>query len=964
MTNNKNAIIIDISQINSTTSKLKKLAVAVKAVELASAQLTPKMVAADAVNDKFSKSIEKTEKAAKKFTQLPLVATLTVEDNATGVIDSVARQARKFAKEIYKATLSVDGSSALSTIQLIKSELGSLNVRNWNIKLNFSSLSAGVDEKPGGGTLGQNTSPKQRYLSQAGIYPVSDNASALEKIFYGGAAAGGLISNYDTLHKTLKALREEIVKKGLKTTAISKLSTIGKGLTAWGIFEGANNIRKGFMSNNAYDKADNVAKGITVIGSTLAGAKLGGMFGGPLGAALGGAAGYVLGKVGGDSIANLFTGGMIGAQKNATVSPDAAKRLEELRAKQAELAKSTLDSKFGKIKLSAQQMAAVAEGLFSRAQTARIYSAEVAISNLNDSMMTLQESSSRFDSELGSATASGNLSPDQLQSLGSSATSFTGNATNTLNQQKYAAGKSVEAIMGDTKEGKALKESIEKGFSKKDDKLQQLVGKFEETMRNAQADGKISGQEQNQINQLSGKINMLVANQSNNSSLEANLSKYNFGKGQTDWSSFTGVIDQAAASANQRASALDQNYQVAAQYLSPTDRSKLLLGNNGNGDEQGLYHEQTELYTGIMDKVAKQFEKQMGGELAYFLQSTDAFQSDKTYQEYMEKSKALDDGEKAVLGEFVDSLAPLAKSLIESAQQYESIGKEVPDQIKNQLKWLEHLKKVSAGEGLDWMAEDNRNEKFKAENYKYLAYKPPSPTGGQPDVQQGQGIMGTNPNLLMNAQLMLNGKPVISEGEMLTQEDFGIPRVMQAQTDIYIKENKIKGEAPNPEVLKSKPPMDITDPNAWFKFHTRAEYRGGIVGSGTHKGFANGGYVQGGAQLVTVAEEGTPEAIIPLGSHRRKRALELFSQVGRHLAVPGFAMGGIVGGTIGGTGIGGGSPIVQVGGVEIKVEGKDGQNLVETIREHKEQISEEIAGVFNAAFKGQFANTPAVGGAS
>lgn len=954
MTNNKNAIIIDISQINSTTSKLKKLAVAVKAVELASAQLTPKMVAADAVNDKFSKSIEKTEKAAKKFTQLPLVATLTVEDNATGVIDSVARQARKFAKEIYKATLSVDGSSALSTIQLIKSELGSLNVRNWNIKLNFSSLSAGVDEKPGGGTLGQNTSPKQRYLSQAGIYPVSDNASALEKIFYGGAAAGGLISNYDTLHKTLKALREEIVKKGLKTTAISKLSTIGKGLTAWGIFEGANNIRKGFMSNNAYDKADNVAKGITVIGSTLAGAKLGGMFGGPLGAALGGAAGYVLGKVGGDSIANLFTGGMIGAQKNATVSPDAAKRLEELRAKQAELAKSTLDSKFGKIKLSAQQMAAVAEGLFSRAQTARIYSAEVAISNLNDSMMTLQESSSRFDSELGSATASGNLSPDQLQSLGSSATSFTGDARNTLNQQKYAAGKSVEAIMGDTKEGKALKESIEKGFSKKDDKLQQLVGKFEETMRNAQADGKISGQEQNQIKQLSGKINMLVANQSNNSSLAANLSKYNFGKGQTDWSSFTGVIDQAAASANERASALDQNYQVAAQYLSPTDRSKLLLGNNGKGDEQGLYHEQTELYTGIIDKVATQFENQMGGKLSYFLQPTDELQKDKTYQEYMEKSKALDDSDKAALGEFVDSMAPVIKGLIESAQNYEALGKKVPQETIDQLKWFDRLKNVSDKKDFDWMAKDNRNEKFKSSNYEYL-HSTPSPIGQQPQtvIPQGQGVArvpqvpGANPNLLMNAQLMLNGKPITDKEGGLTAKDFGI-KDMETTINIYVKANKIAGEMPK---------------KGGREKGTRGAFRGGIIGSG-YKGFAEGGYVQGGAQLVTVAEEGTPEAIIPLGSHRRKRALELFSQVGRHLAVPGFAMGGIVGGTIGGIGTSGGSPVVQVGGVEIRVEAKDGQNLVETIREHKEQISEEIAGVFNAAFKGQFANTPAVGGAS
>ena len=97
--------------------------------------------------------------------------------------------------------------------------------------------------------------------------------------------------------------------------------------------------------------------------------------------------------------------------------------------------------------------------------------------------------------------------------------------------------------------------------------------------------------------------------------------------------------------------------------------------------------------------------------------------------------------------------------------------------------------------------------------------------------------------------------------------------------------------------------------------------------------------------------------------------MELFNQVGSYLQAPGFspkgfAAGGIVGGSIGGLSGGGGTPLmIEVGGVEIKIEAKDGQSLVETIRENKEAISEEIAGVFNAAFRGQFANTPATGGA-
>ncbi len=175
-----------------------------------------------------------------------------------------------------------------------------------------------------------------------------------------------------------------------------------------------------------------------------------------------------------------------------------------------------------------------------------------------------------------------------------------------------------------------------------------------------------------------------------------------------------------------------------------------------------------------------------------------------------------------------------------------------------------------------------------------------------------------------------------------------------------------------PEYLKEDGNKNVFNnlPDRVKKMHYNpagVKYRGGIV----TPAFAEGGYVHGGAQLITVAEEGTPEAIIPLGKHRRKRALQLFNQVGGYLEAPGFspkgfAAGGIVGGSIGSLSGSGGSgmPIaVEVGGVEIKVEAKDGQSLVETIRENKEAISEEIAGVFNAAFKGQFANTPAAGGA-
>jgi hypothetical protein len=151
--------------------------------------------------------------------------------------------------------------------------------------------------------------------------------------------------------------------------------------------------------------------------------------------------------------------------------------------------------------------------------------------------------------------------------------------------------------------------------------------------------------------------------------------------------------------------------------------------------------------------------------------------------------------------------------------------------------------------------------------------------------------------------------------------------------------------------------------------------RGGIIypfGKNV-AGYSNGGYVSGGARLIKVAEEGTPEAIIPLGSQRRKRGLELWEQTGHMLGVPGFARGGIIGGhedeglrfqgSGSGEAAGGGGITVNVGGVtvEVNVEGGDNPDIAAAIAEQSGEIAEQVAGILADAFNGQFENTPTKG---
>ena len=164
--------------------------------------------------------------------------------------------------------------------------------------------------------------------------------------------------------------------------------------------------------------------------------------------------------------------------------------------------------------------------------------------------------------------------------------------------------------------------------------------------------------------------------------------------------------------------------------------------------------------------------------------------------------------------------------------------------------------------------------------------------------------------------------------------------------------------------------LDSGTKGTWIK-----EFRGGLVGPAGIRQFSNGGMVAGGAQLITVAEEGSPEMIIPMSSQRRGRALKLWAQAGHMLDVPGFANGGLVGGSgdegfrhqqnAGSSGTTAGSTGIQVnvGGVtvEVNVQGGGDANIAEAIRAQGSEIAEEIAGILADAFNAQFENTPTKG---
>ena len=133
---------------------------------------------------------------------------------------------------------------------------------------------------------------------------------------------------------------------------------------------------------------------------------------------------------------------------------------------------------------------------------------------------------------------------------------------------------------------------------------------------------------------------------------------------------------------------------------------------------------------------------------------------------------------------------------------------------------------------------------------------------------------------------------------------------------------------------------------------------------------ANGGFINS-KTLSWLAEEGTPEVVIPLGSHRRERAMSLWQRTGELLGVqPEYnALGGIVGGNVSETPAN--APLVSyrngapgninltIGNITFEIKAGDNpSDILAAIQAQKNAIVELISEALYEALVSQFSNTP------
>lgn len=177
------------------------------------------------------------------------------------------------------------------------------------------------------------------------------------------------------------------------------------------------------------------------------------------------------------------------------------------------------------------------------------------------------------------------------------------------------------------------------------------------------------------------------------------------------------------------------------------------------------------------------------------------------------------------------------------------------------------------------------------------------------------------------------------------------------------------------ETIPNKIQEVLDSVSSWFSEKASSIWSnlksGFTAGSGDGDGADNnaaGGYI-GSKTLSWLAEEGTPEMVIPLGSHRRGRAISLWQQTGEMLGITPQrnALGGIVGADIHSgsdssmsyrfAGIG--TIQINMGGITFQINtGGDSADILAAIKAQKDAICEVLTEALYEALVKQFENMP------
>ena len=738
------------------------------------------------------------------------------------------------------------------------------------------------------------------------------------------------------------------------TTSTGAVLLGGAGITGGlaagaSLIKGGVDIYKAFTADDEIEKQASATSGVGAIGGVATGAAIGAtigsaipglgtLVGGLIGAGIGGISGWIWGENEADKIRATDD-----AINDVSAAVAELETEEEKLAAKNKLVWQNMKDHFGDIKLSMSEIQALAKTIVWGDDLGAFETFTSATKQAEASLQSLKSSTAAMSRWMWKAGLGVTFTDDEKESIMASADEYISSAQSYLENKHYEFTASAELLLDiESDAGKAILEAGNAFYAAEQKNLQAAGEELGTALMDALADGIISAEEEEVIIAAQEKIAEITSKIAQaESDAEIELIKVKWGDGKLDPDSFGDFMTQMQASVDERMNATDTAFEAQITNLNlrfPED-------------------------------------------------------ADKQTQEYQDQLQAIIDGYNLQVESLKADILGVELNIIGDAYktELEQYGGEAADVLRQGLQ-------NSLAEGIDpitWTTEQAR---------QFLGIDNLSESSAGAIAQMLGGVADQLQIVEVDGQLMVNlgvQVPGDTTEKAVKKIDEAVPHTIDERVDVILHPEK---QIPKPFSLtaldfgvqntyRAYPTINVTPqlgtvspirlPTSTL---TTKEFRGGIVGSSGLEAFAtggiadgtDGGMVRGGARLITVAEEGSPEMIIPLSPQRRKRGLELLKKAGEMMDVPvgvprffrgGRTDGGDEGIRFHGYGSGatsGGQTVhVEVGGVKIELHvNADGStNIVEAVKAQMGQITDAVVGAIADELGAMFENTPVRGGA-
>lgn len=518
-----------------------------------------------------------------------------------------------------------------------------------------------------------------------------------------------------------------------------------------------------------------------------------------------------------------------------------------------EMKKANLAEHFGDMSLSLEELEDVAKRIVDNGTMDKLNEAMGQFEAMDGIKQNIQDAVSAMKKMNWKVEIGMELSDSEMADYQDNITSFIAETQNLVQQQQYAMSMNLELFTDNDAEGRSIREKFNQFYQNNYDTVAQLGTDLQETVNAAFEDGLLTIDEAQKIQDLQAQIANIsekIAGSEFDAKLEVLGLKYS--GGELDAESFANlqaeIQEQVNAAVSQYDEALQMNIASAkvmldegaidfTEYTNMVDEFREnYLDNVGDIELRAQsfqlntikdqYSEELTTFGQAMQEELKDAMAGIGSE-----DEVMNYRVEETFDNMLGQLKngTLSQDTQDAIASLVEAMQPSDDALEKLASQYEALGKEVPESIKEGMSQAAKVKAATGDEGSIWTSMAgyiNNNEEYVkiTEELK----------------QQGADI----PEELSRG---------ISDNKIV---------MSKAANDLYMYTNQQILEKFSKEFfVKAKVKVDID-----------ADYAGKIP-SKTLKGYATGGIITK-PTLATFAEEG-PEAAIPLDGSQRAKSLWL-----------------------------------------------------------------------------------------